>query len=77
MASQDTSGGERSGWEPAHLEPLPAPTYWPAVMACGVMGVFWGFATRWPVSVVGLGVLGISVAGWIGDLKAPVAGRDR
>ena len=56
------------GWH-AVTEPLPDPTYWPAVLALGVVFLAWGLITGYLLSIVGL-LLGIlAVAGWIGDLR--------
>jgi hypothetical protein len=49
-------------------EALPRPTYWPAVMAFGITLLFWGLVTSYLILVVGLIVLAVALAGWIGDL---------
>ncbi len=58
----------RPGWNALPPEPLPQPTYWPAVMAAGIMAIFWGIVTSWIITVTGIVLSGISIAGWIGDL---------
>jgi hypothetical protein len=58
----------RPGWLPV-TEPLPAPTYWPAVLALAIIFLGWGLFTGYLLSIAGL-LLGIlAVAGWIGDLR--------
>jgi hypothetical protein len=56
------------GWSRPKPEHIPRPTYWPAVMAVGVTFMFWGVVTSFAVSVVGLLLFIIALAGWIGDM---------
>ncbi len=56
------------GWH-AVTEPLPDPTYWPAVLALGVVFLAWGLITGYLLSIVGLMLSILAVAGWIGDLR--------
>ena len=58
----------RPGWHAVEHEALPQPTYWPAVMAFGITLLFWGLVTSYLILVVGLIVLAVALAGWIGDL---------
>ncbi|MCA1666540.1 MAG: hypothetical protein LC793_03900 [Thermomicrobia bacterium] len=56
-------------WErlpPAHL---PRPTYWPVVLALGVMFLMWGIVTTLAISVIGLLLLTLALGGWIGELR--------
>ncbi len=67
--SATRQGGLRTGWHaPDHLD-LPAPTYWPAVTALAIVFLAWGIVTFWLISVVGLLLLIVGLAGWIGDLQ--------
>lgn len=54
---------------PAEPAAMPESTYWPLVMAFGVMLVFWGIITSIFFVIVGVVFMGISLAGWIIDLK--------
>jgi hypothetical protein len=57
------------GWNlprPAHL---PHPTYWPAVLAMGIVFFAWGLVTNPVVTVVGLVVFFVALIGWIGDMR--------
>ena len=57
------------GWSlprPAHL---PHPTYWPAVLAMGIVFLAWGLVTNVIVAAVGLVVFFVALIGWIGDLR--------
>lgn len=56
------------GWSRPQPEYIPQPTYWPAVMGLGVTCVFWGVVTTWFISLVGLALFVLALAGWIGDL---------
>jgi hypothetical protein len=57
------------GWELVEREPLPAPTYWPAALAFGIVLLCWGIVTSWIVGLVGGIVLAVALVGWIGDLR--------
>jgi hypothetical protein len=48
---------------------IPRPTYVPAAMAFGVTFSMWGLVTSPVVLVVGLVVIAVSLAGWIGELR--------
>ena len=57
---------------PPHLaEPgaMPEPTFWPVVLAFGVVLIFWGLITSLIITGVGIIVMGISLDGWIQDLN--------
>ena len=59
----------RPDWErlpPAHL---PRPTYWPVVLAFGIMLLAWGIVTTLAISVIGLVIFALGLGGWIGDLR--------
>lgn len=58
----------RPGWNLPQPEHLPHPTYWPVVMALGITLLAWGVIASWAMSLVGLVLFGISLAGWLGDL---------
>ncbi len=58
----------RPGWSVPRDE-VPPPTYWPSVMALGIVAVGLGLVTSILVSVVGLVLAFVALAGWIGDLK--------
>jgi len=61
--------GLRAGWHrPEHME-LPRPTYWPAVMAFGILLLAWGLVTTLLISGVGLVLFALALAGWIGALR--------
>jgi hypothetical protein len=56
------------GWSRPKPEHTPRPTYWPAVMAFGITFLFWGVVTAWAVSLVGLALFALALAGWVGAL---------
>jgi hypothetical protein len=58
----------RPGWH-AVTEPLPDPTYWPVVMALGIVFLAWGLISTILLSGVGLLLFVLALAGWIGDLR--------
>ena len=59
----------RPGWQRVEHIHLPEPTYWPAVMALGIVFIAWGIVTSWLITGVGLILLGVALAGWIGDIQ--------
>jgi hypothetical protein len=54
---------------PSVPEELPTPTFWPIVMASGVLFFFWGFLTSIFIWAAGCIVIGIAAAGWIAEFK--------
>ena len=56
-------------WEqlpPAHL---PQPTYWPVVLALGIVFLAWGVVTTVAISAIGLALLALALGGWIRELR--------
>lgn len=72
---EEARGGHDSGqplpegWHRARPEHIPRPTYWPVVVALAITLIFWGAVSALAISVVGLVLLVISLAGWIGELR--------
>jgi hypothetical protein len=60
---------EHADWHTLGSEALPRPTYWPAVMALGIVFLLWGVAATFMISGVGLVLFAVALAGWIGDLR--------
>jgi len=54
---------------PAVPEELPKPTFWPIFTAFSVTLFFWGFITSLIISAVGVVSIGVSLYGWIMELK--------
>ncbi len=54
---------------PAEPRAMPESTFWPIILAFGVVLIFWGLITSLIITGVGVIVLGISLAGWIQDLN--------
>lgn len=67
--SQPSEAELPPGWNLARPHKLPRPTYWPAVLAGGVVVFAWGPPTSWTVSVVGAVVSIVAIRGWIGELR--------
>ena len=59
----------RPGWIALHEEPLPRPTAWPLGIAFSVTFLLWGIVSSPFITYVGGGLLVISIAGWIGELR--------
>ncbi|HEX3743601.1 MAG TPA: hypothetical protein VHW09_06720 [Bryobacteraceae bacterium] len=58
----------KPGWKKPLPEQLARPTYWPAVLALGIMVALLGPVTDMAVSVVGLLSIVCALIGWIGEL---------
>jgi hypothetical protein len=56
-------------WEPLPAAHLPRPTYWPVVLAVGVVFLAWGVVTTIAITVIGLVLLALGLGGWIGELR--------
>jgi hypothetical protein len=54
-------------WSSAKPEELPEFTFWPIILATGVVFFFWGFITSLIVSGAGLAIMGTAMFGWIGE----------
>lgn len=59
---------EKISWHEPLPEKIPEPTYWPFLMAFGIVLVFWGLVSTWLISLAGVIIFAASLAGWIGDL---------
>ena len=59
----------RPGWGEPKPEHAPSPTYWPAVLGLGIAFLFWGLITTPLISLVGVGLGAVGLAGWIGELR--------
>lgn len=57
------------GWTRALPEVLPQPTYWPAVLALGIVLFAWGFVTTLIISGIGLILMVLALKGWVGDIR--------
>lgn len=65
----DSATPLQEGWQRPRPEHTPQPTYWPIVVALAITFLFWGAVSALAISVVGLVLLVISLAGWIGELR--------
>lgn len=52
----------------AEPQRLPEPTYWPFMLALGIVVLLWGVLTNYVVSIIGFIVFVVALAGWISDL---------
>lgn len=59
----------RPGWNLPKPDVVPHPTYWPITMALGITFFAWGAVTTFIISILGLILFGIALAGWIGDIR--------
>jgi hypothetical protein len=57
------------GWsKPLPYEELPAPTFWPIVLAFGMMLLFWGLVSSMIITGFGFVLMVISVSGWVHEI---------
>jgi hypothetical protein len=66
---EDGAGVIKKGFVALHAEPLPKPTFWPATLAFAVTFLLWGIVTTPMITAVGVALLALSLAGWIGDIR--------
>jgi hypothetical protein len=64
----DEANSTKISWHEALPEKIPEPTYWPAMLAFGIVLVFWGLVSTWLISLAGIIISGFSLAGWIGAM---------
>lgn len=69
QAPEYSNSDHQPGWHTPQPEILPAPTYWPAVLALGTIMVLWGFVSSWIISGVGLILFVLALAGWMGEIR--------
>jgi hypothetical protein len=58
----------REGWIALPDEPPPRPTYWPGVMAVGIMTLLWGLIVSAILAGAGAIVFAVAAGGWIKEL---------
>ena len=61
--------GERTVPEPRELVYLPAPSWYPPLLAAGLAGVIASIFTWWPYGVVGALVALFALGGWIREAR--------
>jgi len=59
---------DRSGWNLPKPDHVPPRTTWPAAAALGTVLIFWGVVTSYLILGVGVGLLALSVVGWIREI---------
>ncbi len=57
------------GWSRPQPEHIPSPTYAPAILALAIVFLLWGLISSYLISVIGLVLFFIALAGWIGELR--------
>jgi hypothetical protein len=59
----------RDGWNVPKPETLPRRTLWPVAAALGIVLILWGIVTAYLVAGTGVLLLGVSVVGWIEEVR--------
>jgi hypothetical protein len=67
--SPSKQGVPREGWNVPRPATIPRPTAWPAGLALGVTILAWGLVTSLIMVSVGLAVVVVCLAGWIGEMR--------
>lgn len=52
---------------PAVPEEIPRPSIWPIALALGTTFLGWGLISILAISVVGLVLMGLAIAGWVSE----------
>ncbi|MGC1107491.1 MAG: hypothetical protein WA876_13220 [Candidatus Acidiferrales bacterium] len=55
-------------WSEPRPQNIPRPTYSPAVLALAIVCLLWGIVTTYLISVLGMILFVVGLAGWIGEL---------
>jgi hypothetical protein len=58
-----------NGWHAPEPATLLRPTYWPVIVAIGIIFLLWGIVANPMISAVGFGIFVVGVAGWIGEVR--------
>ena len=59
----------RDHWTKPRAQVIPRPTYAPAVTAVAIVCLLWGLVTTFLISLLGLILLVIGLADWIGEFR--------
>jgi hypothetical protein len=59
----------RPGWNIPQPADLPEPCAWPAALALGITFLLWGLVTSLIITVVGVALFAVALAGWIRDIR--------
>lgn len=69
IQNPDPAEQQKEGWNQPQPARLPRPTFWPAVLAFGIVLIPLGIITNLIISGVGLIIFALGLAGWIGELR--------
>lgn len=67
--TQQAPAGAPPEWSSPKPETVARPSWYPAAFAFGVTLTAWGLITSAIVFAMGMGILILSVSGWIGDIR--------
>jgi hypothetical protein len=56
-------------WSVPRAQDIPRPTYSPAVLALAIVCLLWGTVTTYLISLLGLILFAVRLAGWIEELR--------
>jgi hypothetical protein len=56
-------------WNRPKPETLPKPTIWPPAIALAITFLLWGLVSSLIITVVGLALFLIALAGWVADIR--------
>ena len=59
---------EQISWHEPAPESIPEPSYWPFLLAFGIVLILWGLISAWLISLAGVIIFVASLAGWIGEM---------
>jgi hypothetical protein len=59
----------KANWQKPRDQPIPRPTYAPAVVALAIVCLLWGLVTTFLISLLGAILFFVGLADWIGELR--------
>ena len=60
---------DQTGWNAPKPDTVPRPMWWPASTALGITLGAWGLLTSPIILIIGVGLLGVSLGAWIGEMR--------
>lgn len=63
------NGRDRTGWSEARPAHIPAPSYWPMVLALGIVLLAYSLVSSWWFTMLGTLLFVVALIGWIGALR--------
>jgi hypothetical protein len=69
FAGRSIAPPNTDSWSEPRPQDIPRPTYSPAVLALAIVCLLWGMVTTYLISLLGLILFAVGLAGWIEELR--------